>query len=143
MTQPEKTVEQRLAALEAAVAALKPVDISNDQYADFKIRRCPPRWLESGGPDYTGQPISTTSPEFLDALAGFLTWQAEKDELRNHSYVNGKGETVFPAPFARRDAARARAFAAKMRANAAKGAPPRRPAGPASYENDANDPIPF
>ncbi len=143
MTQPERTVEQRLAALEAAVAALKPVDISGDKYADLTVRRCPPSWLESGGPDYTGQPISSTTPEFLDALAGYLDWTAQKDEEKNHSYINAKGDKVFPAPFARRDASRCRAFAAKMRADAAKGAPPRRQAGPSSYENDADESLPF
>ena len=147
MTQP-RTTEERIASLEAAVAllaasvaALKPVDISGDKYADFMVRRSPPKWLESGGPDYSGQPISTTSPEFCEALAGYLDWTAQKDEEKNHSYVNSAGKTVFPAPFARKDAARARAFAVKMRADATK-APPRRQAELTSYSTDTDE-IPF
>ena len=120
-----KSIEERVAALESAVEAMRPVDIGGDKYADFTIRRCPPSWTESGGPDYTGQPISSTTPEFCDAIASFLDWQAGKDEAKNYSYVNGKGDTVFPAKYARKDAARARAFAVKLRAT------PRRQAGPA------------
>ncbi len=118
MTQPERTVEQRLAALEAAVEALRPVDITGDKYADFTVKRCPPQWLQSGGYDYSAQPISTTTPEFCDALASFLDWQASKDEEKNYSYLNNKGDTVFPAKYARKDAGRARAFARRLREQA-------------------------
>ncbi len=110
-----KSVEERLAALEAIIESLRPVDLS-DKYADFTIRRSPPQWLEGGGPDYTGHTISQTTPEFCDAIASYLDWTAAKDEAKNYSYVNGKGDTVFPAKFARKDAARARAWAAKLRA---------------------------
>lgn len=126
------SIEERLAAAEKEIATLKsiveslrPVDVTGDKYADFTIRRCPPSWIESGGPDYTGQPISSTTPEFCDAIASFLDWTAVKDEAKNYSYVNQKGDTVFPAKFARKDAARARAFAVKMRAT------PRRAEAPA------------
>lgn len=113
-----KTLEQRVSDLEATVEAMRPVDLS-DRYADFTIRKSPPKWLESGGIDYAGQSISQTSPEFCDAIASFLDWQAGKDEASNHSYVNGKGDTVFPAKYARKDAARARAWATKLRARPA------------------------
>lgn len=142
MTQ-HRTVEERLTAIEAQLSAMKPVDIVGDRFADFIVRRSPPKWLESGGPDYTGQPISTTSPEFCDALAGFLDWTAEKDEASGRTYVDGKGVTRSPVAFARKDAARARAFAAKMRADAVKGGPPRRQAGPAPRSEYDSDEIPF
>ncbi|GAC1536036.1 MAG: hypothetical protein NVS3B1_30240 [Marmoricola sp.] len=117
-----KTIEERLAALEATVASMQskaaasaPVDLT-DKYANFVVRKSPPKWIDSGGADYAGKPIAETSPEFCDAIASFLDWQASKDEERNHSYVNAKGATVFPAQYARKDAARARAWAAKLRA---------------------------
>lgn len=148
-----KSIEERVAALESAVESLRPVDVSGDKYADFTVRKCPPSWLESGGPDYTGQPISSTTPEFCDAIASFLDWQAGKDEAKNYSYVNGKGDTVFPAKYARKDAARARAFALKLRATPRRtDAPlpaPRRQGGPAQptfgdYDSDdGSDLIPF
>ncbi len=138
-----KTIEERLASLEAAVAALRPqvaVDLATDQYADFVVRKCPPRWIDSGGRDYTGEHISTTTAEFCDAIAGFLTWQAEKDEAKNYSYVNAAGKTVFPAKFARTDAARARAWAVKLRK-----APPAqaRAAAASDYASDADELLPF
>jgi hypothetical protein len=121
-----KTIEERLTALEATVAAMRAsapastpleVDLASDRFADFAIRKCPPKWLESGGPDYAGRTISETTPEFCDALASFLDWQAARDEAKNYSYTNQKGDVVFPAKFARKDAARARAWAKKLRAD--------------------------
>ncbi len=146
-----RTIEERLAALEAAVAALKPqapVDLDADKYADFTIRRCPPKWIDSGGRDYTGDSISTTTAEFCDALASFLDWTAEKDEAKNYSYVNGKGDTVFPARFARKDAARARAWAVKLRSAPATQARPWQPpkarqAPQNDFGSHADDEIPF
>lgn len=146
-----RTVEERLATLESIVESLRPVDLS-DKYADFTVRRSPPQWLESGGHDYTGQPISTTSPEFCDAVASFLDWQAGKDEAQNKTYVNGAGKTVAPAVYARKDAARARAWAARLRSTprrqAAPAPAPRRQHGPPPAPaygdySDGNDEIPF
>ncbi len=115
------TLEERVAALEAKLEGLleaaKPVDLSS-QYANFKVRKSPPNWLEHGGNDYAGYPIAETTPEFCEALASYLDWQAGKDEAKNYSYVNAKGTTVFPAKYARIDAARARAWAQRMRAQA-------------------------
>jgi hypothetical protein len=119
------TVEQRLAILEAEVRGLKagtpigsvvPVDLDHDKYANFTVRKSPPNWLSSGGHDYVGMSISETPPEFCEAMAEFLDWQASKDEAKNYSYTNAKGKQVFPAKFARLDAARSRAWAKRLRA---------------------------
>jgi hypothetical protein len=109
-----KSLEERLSTLESIVESLRPVDLS-DKYADFTVRKTPPKWIESGGADMTGVAISQTSPEFCDAIASFLDWQAKCDEEKNYSYVNGKGVTVFPAVYARKDAARARAWGQRLR----------------------------
>jgi hypothetical protein len=118
MTSEERfaALERRLATVESQLEAQKPVDLS-DRYADFTIRKSPPQWLQSGGHDFAGQPISTTSPEFCDAIASFLDWQASKDEEQGKTYVNAKGVTVAPAVYARKDAARARAWATRLREN--------------------------
>jgi hypothetical protein len=116
------SLEDRVKALEVAVAQMRarapvaPVNLDADKFADFAVRKSPPKWLDSGGRDYGGENISKTTPEFCDAMADFLDWQASKDEEKNYSYVNGKGKTVFPAEYARKDAARARAWAVKLRA---------------------------
>lgn len=121
------TIEERLTALEAEVKHLKatrpaqaaaPVNLEADKYANFTVRKSPPNWLDKGGPDYAGTSIADTTPEFCDAVADFLDWQAAKDEAKNYSYVNGKGATVFPAEYARKDAARARAWAKRLRDDA-------------------------
>ena len=134
-----RTIEERLATLESIVESLRPVDLS-DKYADFTIRRSPPQWLESGGHDYTGQPISTTTPEFCDAVASFLDWQAGKDEAQNKTYVNAKGVTVAPAQYARKDAARARAWAARLRDDRRSPSLPTTPRRQAPAQDDG---IPF
>ena len=145
----DKTIEERVSALEAAVAALRPqpaVNLDSDRYADFLVKRSPPRWLSSGGADYAGQPISTTTPEFCDAIASYLDWTAQKDEEKNHSYVNAKGDTVFPAKFARKDAARARAWSVKLRSAPVSSRPPgRRPSANDGYDDLGQDefPLPF
>ena len=151
-----KTLEDRVTTLEGIVAAMraasensKPVDLTADKYADFSVRKCPPKWIDSGGRDYSGEPISTTTPEFCDAIASFLDWQAAKDEEKNYSYVNQTtGKTVFPAQYARKDAARARAWAVKLRATpqAAGWTPPKARQAPApagDYGTNDNDEIPF
>lgn len=138
-----RTIEERLATLESIVESLRPVDLS-DRYADFTIRKSPPQWLQSGGHDFAGQPISTTSPEFCDAIASFLDWQASKDEEQNKTYVNNAGKTVAPAVYARKDAARARAWAVRLRENRRTGGapPPPRRQGVATVNLDSDE-IPF
>ena len=123
------SIEQRLAILEAEVRGLKAdksggpaapreVNLDTDKYANFTVRKSPPNWLTSGGHDYAGDAIASTTPEFCEALAEFLDWQAAKDEAKNYSYVNANGKTVFPAQYARTDAQRCRAWAVRLRADA-------------------------
>ncbi len=134
-----QTIEQRLAALEAAVEALKPVEIGDihSEWNNFVIRRVPSSWLKTGGPDYSGQRLSDTSPEFCDALAAFLTWRASKETEENKTYVKkATGETLPVAPLTRKDAARARAWARKLR----EVSPTQRPL---QVDDFAQDELPF
>lgn len=112
------SIEERLTALEAAVAALKPIDVGdlNSEWANFVIRKCPPSWLKSGGPDYEGRRLSETSPEFCDALASMLDWRAGKETEENKTYLKKTtGESLPVAPLTRKDAARCRAWAKRLR----------------------------
>lgn len=117
----QKTVEERLAALEAAVEALKPIDVGdlNSEWANFVVRSSPRSWLETGGHDYTGQRLSACPPEFLDALASFLDWKGGKEEQEKRTYLKKTtGEQVPVAPLTRRDAERCRAWAKRLRETA-------------------------
>lgn len=114
-----RTLEERVATLEAFVARLQgaiagraeasasgasePADIDGP-HGDVVIRKDPPRWT---GPSYAGSPMSRCSAEYLDAVAGFLDWRAEKEEAEGKAKYAG---------YSRKDAARARAWAARLRA---------------------------
>lgn len=74
------------------------------------VRKDPKRW---DGESYVGMPYSHCPPEYLDALAGFLDWQADMDDQKlgpndeNRKFIRWK----------RIDAARARGWAARIRLN--------------------------
>lgn len=121
-----KSLEERVAALEAAVEALKPVDVGdiNSEWNNFVVRRSPKNWLASGGTDYEGRRLSETTPEFCDALASFLDWRATKEAEEGKTYVKkATGEALPVAPLTRKDAARAKAWARRLR----EAAPTQRP----------------
>jgi hypothetical protein len=113
------TLEERVKALELAVEALKPVNVDlASEYDNPVVRKDPRQWLERGGASYEGRKFSECPPDYLEALAGLFDWQAKKDAESGATYVSKKtGETVATAPFKRKDAARARAWA---KANASK-----------------------
>ncbi len=123
----ETEVLERLARIEAALSGLSagprpatrgaegpaPGTTADDADLDSKwgnpaVRYDPKRWV---GPSFKGSFFSECPPDYLHELAGFLEWQADKDDQ--------KGEERFAA-FKRRDAARARGWAAR---NARKEAP--------------------
>lgn len=77
----------------------------DSQHGDPIIRKDPPRWH---GESFVGQHFSEATPEYLDDLASFKDWTASK---------NDETETKKKyAAYDRRDAARARGWAARMRA---------------------------
>ena len=112
------SIESRLTALEAAVAALKPINLGDltSEYNNPRVYKSPKTWLQSGGVDYAGRLLSETTPEFCDAFASFLTWKAGKEAEENKTYEKkATGERLPVAPLTRKDAARARAWAVRLR----------------------------
>lgn len=118
-------------------------DVASDrdldsEHGDPSITKDPPRW---SGQSYVGYRFSETSPEYLDCLASFKDWQADMDEKNNK--VDGKGRPT--APYRRKDAARARGWAARLKRNG----PVPRSGGPSgarivpSDHHDGMDDLPF
>lgn len=113
-----KTLEERVAALEAKVEAMQPIDIDlSQEWNNPVVRKDPKNWLEQGGTSFEGRRFSECPPAYLDALAGLFTWMAKKDQESGATYVSKKtGEALPTAPLKLKDAARAKAWAAKLRA---------------------------
>ena len=70
---------------------------------DPKVERNPPRW---DGDDMTGRRWSQTSVAFLECVASFLDWKADNPREGKEKY----------SQYDRKDAARARAWAARLAA---------------------------
>lgn len=109
------TLEERMAALEARVMKLEgaaPVKVDlNDKYSDPDVRKDPRDWT---GPSMVGKKYSQCSSEYLEMLAGLLDWQANKDDEAGKTWTSKDGTKTRPSStFARTDAARARAWAAR------------------------------
>lgn len=112
------TVEERLAMLEAKVAALseelKPVDLT-DKYADVEVRKMPSAKYWSGE-DFQGKRLSQTSADFCEAFAKY------KEACAHMNEREANPEKAKFIGYDRKDAKRARAWAEKLRrAPAAKG----------------------
>lgn len=86
------------------------------QWGDPEVRKDPPRWT---GRAYAPCRMSETEPAYLEALAGFLDWKAGKAD--EEGKTSAKGHPV--GPMIRKDAARARGWAARL----SRGAAPAKP----------------
>jgi len=110
------TVEERLTALEAKVAAIseevKPIDLT-DKFADVEVRKMPPPKYWSGE-DFTGKRLSQTSADFCEAFAKY------RDACAYMNEKEGNPEKAKYVGYDRRDAKRARAWAEKLRRAPAK-----------------------
>lgn len=108
------------------------VDIDGPR-GDPEVRFMPKRW---SGTDYKGQKFSACEPEFLDMLADTFEWFAQRDDDAGAVDKNGAPKSKW----GRLDAARARAWAARLRGDAA---PPSKPrSAPASSNNNRRAPSP-
>lgn len=127
------TMEMRMAAIEARLAALESArqpssaggaqsqqEVATDedldsQWGNPEIRFDPKRWT---GDSYVGKRMSECPPEYLRSLAGLLDWQARKrDEAGDRGEVDAKGK-IQTGHWKRKDAARARGWAARAEASA-------------------------
>lgn len=94
---------------------------------DPEVRFKPNRWT---GTDYKGQKFSACEPEFLDMLADSFEWFAKRDDEQGATDKNGNPKSRW----GRLDAARARAWAARLREGS--GAPPPRARASAPASNN-------
>jgi len=92
----------------ASSGAIAPDDDLDSPYGDNEIRKDPPRWK---GEPIAPRRMSECPADYLDQIASFNDWRAAKDEESNA--VDAKGRPK--AGYARKDAARARGWAARIR----------------------------
>ncbi len=114
-----KSIDSTLRALLAEVRAGKPKPIAPDrdldsQYGDEKVRLDPRDWT---GASFKGRKMSECPADYLELLANFYDWSAQKAADANERY-NGKPV----APYKRKSAERARGWAKRVREGKAPGA---------------------
>lgn len=99
---------------------LAPDSDLDGKYGDEVVKKNPPRWT---GQDFAGCNMSTTSPEYLDCVAEFYDWKADRDDEKAATWANGTDEEKAEAPkkrkyatYGRKSAGRARGWAKRLRA---------------------------
>lgn len=108
----DATLKQILARMPAAPAVVADDADLDGQYGDPVIQQKDPRdWTAGGGETMKGRRFSQCPPEYLDQVASRLDYFAEVAEKEGKKTSNGKDV----APFNRRDAARARGWAKRLR----------------------------
>lgn len=80
----------------------------DSEWGDPAIKKDPPRWH---GQSFAPRRMSQCSPEYLDEMASFLDWSAGKADEEKQTTTSGKPV----APYRRKDAARARGWARRIR----------------------------
>jgi hypothetical protein len=93
----------------ASVAAIADAAELDSQYGNPDVRKDPPLWSKAGGASYVGRKFNECPAEFLDALASFFDWKVSKDIAKN----TPDGDKY--AGYGRKDAARARGWAKRIR----------------------------
>ena len=114
------TTEQMLVVLRSIDATLKRMASAQEsptiadaadldgQYGDPTLKLMPKAWK---GDNYKGRRFSECPPELLDQVASLLDWLAQKADENDERTSSDKPV----APFKRRDAARARGWAKRLR----------------------------
>ena len=130
----ESKLDQLLAARAAAPRTASTATIADDadldgQWGDPEVRKDPKRW---DGESMVGRRFSETSPKFLQCLAGFLTWQADRDEQKTEDEQAQKY-----ARYKRRDASRALGWAKRLESGW--GAPAPAPAAAPASQPQADE----
>ncbi len=129
----DASLKQLVAASKTAAAA--PVTVAgaaseaelDGKFGDPEIKRDPKRWL---GASMVGKRYSETTPDYLQCVADFKAWQAQKDD--EAKAVDDKGRPK--SHWAHKDRALALGWAARLRSGW-------KPAAPAAF--DDNEPIDF
>jgi hypothetical protein len=120
----------------------------DSEWGDPIVKKDPTRWK---GASYAGCHMSECPADYLGVLASQFDWMAQKDDEQKKTWTSNKpGAQPVPASsFKRKDAARARGWAARARASAGRGASngsstPRGAAPPVAdaFDTGADD-IPF
>lgn len=113
-------LEARMAGVPVPPAAPKPapaqqpaLEVADDgdldgPYGNPEIRRDPPRW---SGESMVGRRYSECPADYLDTLAGFNAWRAQKDDEAQAVDAKGRPKSYW----AKLDAARARGWAQRIR----------------------------
>lgn len=109
-----RSIDQRLARIEKQGAQAQGPEVADDreldsQYGDPVVKFHPRDWT---GGNYKGSPFSACPPDLLDQLAGAFDYFARKAEESGETTNAGKPV----APYKRKDAARARGWAKRLRA---------------------------
>jgi hypothetical protein len=104
------------------------------KFGDPKIKKDPSRWE---GASYVGRRYSQTEPAYLDSLAGYLDWRANKNQ------EEGDPARAKFIAFDRRDARLARGWAARLRARGTSPQAATPKAQPAETNFGSEDDIPF
>lgn len=79
----------------------------DSEWGNPSVRKDPKRWV---GDSFAGCRLSECPPAYLDQLADLYDWMGDKDEEENKLH---KGKPT--APYKRRDAARCRGWAKRLR----------------------------
>lgn len=87
-----------------ATSGVAPDRDLDGQYGDPVVRTDPKRWA---GESFVNRPFSACPPDYLDLLAGFLDWRAERE-------ASTPGKEKYER-YSRADAARARGWARRIR----------------------------
>lgn len=85
----------------------------DSQWGDPVIKKDPPRWK---GNSYAGSKMSECPADYLEAVARLFDWMASKDDEQGKTWTNKKGEEVPASSFKKKDAARARGWAQRIKA---------------------------
>lgn len=117
-----KRIEKALGASSSVAAVASDRDLDS-QYGDPTVGFSPRDWR---GPAFKGRKFSACAPEFLDMLAETLDYLAGKAAEKNELTAGGKSV----ADYKRKDAARARGWAKRIRAGIAPGTPVAATPGP-------------
>lgn len=109
-----RSIDATLKALLAQTRMAKPKELASDsdldgQYGDPIVKAADPR--DWAGPSQKGKRFSECSSEYLNLVADRLDYFADVAERENKLTSTGKPV----APFNRKDAARARGWAARVR----------------------------